>query len=358
MNKNYIFILIISFSITCLFSRSMEFTSCKTYVKVEKNLEKGLEFGLLALEVEPDNSYIPFFIGQFIYRKQKKPLEAGRMFLEAKKRADMRIESPYRVGEDQWIKTVHQAIKREAYNWFNYGVDANTNREYDQAIEHFQIASELDSELTGKCYSAISEIYFNNQETDKALEFIDIALKKATDSKIILDLQISKAQYLRKNDRADEAIAIFQSISTENMNLTAKNELFLIHMDNDDCNQAIGIGEDLFLSMEEDPNVSMAKLSELAFNIAACFNQKADILYNQIIEYLGFDDKNNELTQLNLDKTEFVKEFYSSAKDYYRLSLDYDENSSTITKEYKKKMRKDIRKVDEQIIPTLEGLLK
>ena len=107
------------------------------------------------------------------------------MFLEAKKRADMRIESPYRVGEDQWIKTVHQAIKREAYNWFNYGVDANTNREYDQAIEHFQIASELDSELTGKCYSAISEIYFNNQETDKALEFIDIALKKTSDSNII-----------------------------------------------------------------------------------------------------------------------------------------------------------------------------
>ena len=82
------------------------------------------------------------------------------------------------------------------------------------------------------------------------------------------------------------------------------------------------------------------------------------LLYNGIIEYLGFDDKNNELTQLNLDRSEAVKEFYSSAKDYYRLSLDYDENSSTITKEYKKKMRKDIRKIDEQIIPTLEGMLK
>ena len=72
MSKNYIFILLLNILITSLFSRSMEFTSCKTYVKVEKNLEKGAEFGLLALEVEPNNSYIPFFIGQYIYRKQKK----------------------------------------------------------------------------------------------------------------------------------------------------------------------------------------------------------------------------------------------------------------------------------------------
>ena len=66
----------------------------------------------------------------------------------------------------------------------------------------------------------------------------------------------------------------------------------------------------------------------------------------------------NRISQLSLNKSEDVKEFYSFAKDYYRLSLDYDENPSEITKEYKKKMRKDIRKVDEQIIPTLEGLLK
>ena len=39
-----LFILLLS---TTLFSRSMEFNSCKTYVKVEKNLEKGEEFGLL-----------------------------------------------------------------------------------------------------------------------------------------------------------------------------------------------------------------------------------------------------------------------------------------------------------------------
>ena len=119
------------------------------------------------------------------------------------------------------------------------------------------------------------------------------------------------------------------------------------------------LGEELFIAMEEDPTISMKALSSLAFNIAACFNQKADETYNGIIDYFSIDkEKTNELTQLNLDEAETAKDYYSSAKDYYRLSLDYDEGSSEITKGYKRKMRKDIRKIDEQIIPALEGLLK
>jgi len=338
----------------------MEFTSCKTYVKVEKNLEKGLEFGLQALDIEPENSYIPFFIGQFIYRKQKKRIEAGNMFVEALNRPDMNIENPYRVGKDKWIRTVHEAIARESYNWFNYGVDANADKKYDKAIEFFQIASKLDSALKGKCYSAISQIYYNNNEIQKALDFIDVALGETDNPDIIIDLKISKAQYLRKNDQVDEAFNIFQSIPEDNLTLSAKNELFFIYMDNNDCDSAIELGEDLFLEMEEDPSITMIALSQLAFNIAACFNQQADIAYNEIIEYMASENQTNELTQEFLDKSEDVKELYSLAKDYYRSSLDYDESEppNESTKSLKKKMRRDIRKIDDQVIPALENILK
>ena len=199
MNKKYFYTILLSFFIANLYSRSMEFTSCKTYVKVEKNLEKGLVFGLEALKVEPNNSYIPFFIGQFIYRKQKNRLEAGKMFLEAMNRPDMSIENPYRIGKDTWIRTVHQAIARESYNWFNYGVDANAEKKYSQAVEYFQIASKLDNQLIGKCYSAISQIYYNSNEIEKAIEFIDVALGETTDPEILINLKFSKAQNLRKN---------------------------------------------------------------------------------------------------------------------------------------------------------------
>ena len=112
--------------------------------------------------------------------------------------------------------------------------------------------------------------------------------------------------------------------------------------------------------MEEDSSISMAALSQLAFNIAACYNQQADVTYNEIIEYMASENQSNELTQEILDKSGKVKELYSLAKDYYRLSLDYDESDppNESTKKLKKKMRSDIRKIDDQVIPLLESILK
>ena len=82
MNKKC-YLISILLLIGFLYPRSMEFNSCKTYVKVEKNLEKGEEFGLLAMDKEPNNSFIPYYIGRFIYRPQKRIEEAGRMFLKS-----------------------------------------------------------------------------------------------------------------------------------------------------------------------------------------------------------------------------------------------------------------------------------
>ena len=50
----------------------------------------------------------------------------------------------------------------------------------------------------------------------------------------------------------------------------------------------------------------------------------------------------------------------SLAKDYYRLSLDYDESDvpNESTKTLKRKMRNDIRKIDNQVIPALENISK
>ena len=100
MDKKY-YILILAIFFTISFSRSMEFTSCKTYVRVEKNLEKGEEFCLLALEKEPDNSYIPYYMGRFIYRPQKRTEDAGKMFVNALNLQDTKQKK---------IKTVNMKI--------------------------------------------------------------------------------------------------------------------------------------------------------------------------------------------------------------------------------------------------------
>ena len=129
-------------------------------------------------------------------------------------------------------------------------------------------------------------------------------------------------------------------------------------MDNNDCNNAIDIGEELFSILEEDISTPMSLISEFAFNLAACFNHKADVKYNIIIDFLSKpkEEQSNEGINRMINSCEIIKEFYSSAKDYFRLSLDYDENPNQTTKDYKKKMRNMIRKIDSTIIPTLTNM--
>ena len=49
---------------------------------------------------------------------------------------------------------------------------------------------------------------------------------------------------------------------------------------------------------------------------------------------------------------------YLATKNYFRSSLDYEEEPSEVAKAYKKEMRAMARKIDDMIIPPLENLLK
>ena len=102
----------------------------------------------------------------------------------------------------------------------------------------------------------------------------------------------------------------------------------------------------------------MYLISEFAFNLAACFNHKADVEYNIIIDFLSKpkEEQNDEEINRLINTCESTKDLYLSAKDYFRLSLDYDENPNQITKDFKKKMRSMIRKIDDTIIPTLTNM--
>ena len=362
MNKKY-YIIILAILTALSYSRSMEFTSCKTYVKVEKNLEKGEEFCLLALEKEPENAYIPYYMGRFIYRPQKRTADAGEMFKHALTLDDTKLEKPFRIGsgrEQIFIKTVHKAITLYGTDWFNYGVETEQNGNNEEAIKYLEMASVFDANLEGKCYSTIALIHFNTNNADLAFEYIDKAiLSNYKDDDETIEYKMIKIMFLRNQQRIDEAFQIYNSLPEEKLSGMQKYNLFLLHMDNDDCTNAINIGEELFINLEADIKTPMEMLSEFAFNIAACFNHKGDVQYNEIIDYMGQTDKHSkDLTSGYIEKCENIKEFYSFAKDYFRLSLDYEENPNQTTKDYKRKMRKNIRKIDDTIIPTLSELNK
>ena len=359
MNNKLCF-LILYILITALYARSMEFNSCKTYVNVERNLDKGEEFGLLAIKKEPDNSYIPYYIGRFIYRPQKRVKEAGEMFLKALNTKDAKLEKSFRIGAGKnqiFIKTVHEAITLYGTDWFNYGVDAEQKGENEKAIQYLEMASIFDSNLKGRCYSTIALIHFNKGNLELAFKYIDDAISASTDSQKIIGLKLMKIMFLRSQKEIDSAFEIYRSLPEAELSAKQKYNLFLLYMDNDDCNSATNIGQNLFLILEEDLSAPMDLLSEFAFNLAACFNHMADVKYNKIIEYMGQTEKHStENTSYYIEDSENIKELYSTAKDYYRLSLDYDENPNPTTKEYKKRMRTNIRKMNDIIIPTLMEL--
>ena len=82
-----------------LYPRGSEFRSCTTSVRIEKNLEEGEKWGLKALEKDPDDSYIPYYIGRYIYRPQKRREEAGEM-----------LDDLFEAGEDNSMNDLTSII--------------------------------------------------------------------------------------------------------------------------------------------------------------------------------------------------------------------------------------------------------
>ena len=361
--KNYLAIFTVSISITLL-SGSVEFRSCKTYVKVEKNLEKGEEFGLLAMEKEPDNAYIPYFMARFIYRPQKMIEKAGEMYLKAINTKDTKLERSFKTGSGKnqiWIKTVHQAITTQGVDWFNYGLEAEKKGDYQLAIKYFQMASIFDSNLKAQSYNAMAFIYFNNNNIDSTFQYIDKAINiSAKNPELLLELKMNKISFLSNQKRIDEAFKIYEAMPKNQLTAIQKVQIFELYKDNNDCNTALEMGIELFPVLENDFSTPMSILSGFAFNMAVCYWRKADIVYDEIINNWGAletKDVSSDLVELYLTKAEKCKENYGSAKDYFRLSLDYEENEGEGTKKYKKDMRKRMRYVDNEIISILKDKL-
>ena len=98
----------------CFGSMSMEFNSARSYVRIEDNLQEGEKWGLKALEIEPDNAQVPYFLAVEVYRPQKKYDKVGEMFQEALKRTgNLTLEVPFKSG-GKTIRTIHEAIKNES----------------------------------------------------------------------------------------------------------------------------------------------------------------------------------------------------------------------------------------------------
>ena len=108
--------------------------------------------------------------------------------------------------------------KEEAQNWKKQGNTAYSKKQFDQAIECYNQAIELDStEITFR--TNLAAVYFEMKDYTKCIETcdkaIDVGREKRADFKLIAKALARKGNALRKAGNFSEAKIAFEKALTE-----------------------------------------------------------------------------------------------------------------------------------------------
>ena len=339
----------------------MEFTSAKTYARVEKNLDKAEEFGLIALEKNTENSYIPYFLAKEVFMQQKKRTKAGEMFIEALNRPDTQIQKSFKIG-DKWYRTVHEAVSVFDDDFYNYGIEEYNKGNIEKSFEYFDFTLKFNDGHI-ETLIMLSEIYYKDKnDINEAIRYIDIAMNKIDDDEASTKLSTVKTTYLRKSGKYEEALLVLSNLG-DKLDLYGRIELFMLYIDMEKLDDAIDLGSSLILEMEDTlPFDQSGMISDAAYNLAICYRMKGEAFYNKTIYYIRQEaidgqiyEKNTNNDSLFLEVCDSAIANFSLAKENFELSYDYDDSSSPITKENRKEMRKLIKNIENEIIPALDN---
>ena len=344
---------IILFLYSCIGSMSMEFNSARTYARIEDNLVEAEKWGVIALDMEPDNSQVPWFLANEVYRPQKKMDKVAEMFKLALDRADANLERPFKSGGVE-ITTVHQAIKNEASTIHNDGIKLLNRGKKNKAMSKFLFSMELNPSLVEN-YIALSDMSYDRGDMDKTMQYLDKGFSiNPTNQNLIF----RKSKYARESKNYDLAISSLQQIKTddEKLNLLVEKEIFMIYIDKEDYNQAIEFGSQLFDKLYENTDTEDLVLSETCYNLAVCYRYIGYDLYNNVADVIQSATDDKELIKKTLDDAESAKEYLSIAKEKFFDASGFNPDDKT-SSNYAKELSKVIKQLRKLFIPALEEKL-
>ena len=345
--------MIILFLYSCIGSMSMEFNSARTYARIEDNLVEAEKWGVIALDMEPDNSQVPWFLANEVYRPQKKMDKVAEMFKLALDRADANLERPFKSGGVE-ITTVHQAIKNEASTIHNDGIKLLNRGKKNKAMSKFLFSMELNPTLVEN-YIALSDMSYDRGDMDKTMQYLDKGFSiNPTNQNLIF----RKSKYARESKNYDLAISSLQQIKTddEKLNLLVEKEIFMIYIDKEDYNQAIEFGSQLFDKLYENTDTEDLVLSETCYNLAVCYRYIGYELYNNVADVIQSATDDKELIKKTLDDAESAKEYLSIAKEKFFDASGFNPDDKT-SSNYAKELSKVIKQLRKLFIPALEEKL-
>lgn len=345
--------LIILFLYSCMGSMSMEFNSARTYARIEDNLVEAEKWGLIALDMEPDNSQVPWFLANEVYRPQKKMDKVAEMFKLALNRMDTNLERPFKSGGVE-IKTVHEAIRNEASTIHNDGIKLLNRGKKNKAMSKFLFSMELNPNLIEN-YIALSDMSYERGDMNKTMQYLDKGFQINNSNQ---NLIFRKSKYARESKDYDLAISSLQQIKTDDkkMNLLVEKEIFMIYIDKEDYSQAIDFGSKLFDKLYNNTDTDDLVLSETCYNLAVCYRYIGYELYNNVADIIQSATEDKEIIKATLQNAEDAKEYLSQAKEKFFDASGFNPDDKT-SANYAKELSKVIKQLRKLFIPALKEKL-
>jgi len=362
--KIYSIIIIMLLFISCS-STSMEFRSCKSAVRGERDLSRGEEFGLKALEIEmdKDNALIPYFIATEIYKPQERWTDMAAMLDEAMRRnPEQRLESPIildpdNLNEETILLTIRQGVtayREEVWvSIFNQGIELMNAKENELALQKFNLCIQVDPSRL-ETYGAITSYYVAKNDLDQAQDYINkgIAVSPSADLyEMGAKLLLQKAQALPDNvSLLEEAESMYlKAIDISDNPASLKKQIIFVYIDMGKDQTAIDISNELLNVYYDDP--------DLYFNVGVLYQRLATGLYDPTLsKYIDMSNQDNPSPSL-------IKEIYknfSQARDYAKQSKEYYLQASDLeledTGSYNAgmEMRKLVKQLNDTFIPSIK----
>ena len=280
-----------------------DYTSARTYAFTENNLIKAEELGMSAHKLAPDDIEIAHFLAKDVLMPLKKKNEAGEMFIKALSMENKNLGKKYNIGNES-IETIHQEIATFAGDFYNHALDAYNKKDYNETKYIFNVALKLDPNHIESMLGLADLLYNHFENLDEALVYLDKAISLSNDEDKKLNYVLTKIQYLRKENRYESVVALLEPKINE-LGVMEKRQLFLTYLDltkenNKNLYKAIDLGENLVETMIETLDITNQDItSEVGYNLAVSYRQRAMQNYNKVAEYIT-----SEQTDLDLENIE------------------------------------------------------
>ena len=311
---------------------TMEYRAATTAVRSEKDLQKGEEYALKALNMEEhaNDGRVAYFLAVEVYKPMENWEKMNEMLdIAIDRNPAQTIERPIPLEDGSIVRTINKAVPIWKdliwMNVFNETVELINAEQYDEAIDKIIFAQSVLEKIDNYLLATSLFVELNNMEMAK--KNLKSALALEPDNARVLEI----AGDLAQNDENFEAALNYYSKALDTGNLTNEaeviNKLIFINVELEQYDEAILLSEKLLDSNPDD--------ADTYFNVGIIYQRLSSNLYDETVtdwkKITNQDQPSANDIKANYKNFKQTLTFVESALGYFRDSsmLEEDENMQT-----------------------------